>query len=58
MVSLHFKYKLLVLTHLGYHYVMPSYLAELIQTQQERSLRNVHVYRLELTPLSFHHCDH
>ena len=33
--------------------------AELIQTHiQERNLRNVHVHRLDATPLSFSHREH
>ena len=47
-VSSRIKYKLLVLTHLAYHHHTPSYLAGLIQPHiQERSLRNVHLHRLE-----------
>ena len=58
-VSSRIKYKLLVLTHLAYHHHTPSYLAGLIQPHiQERSLRSVHLHRLEAAPLSFSQRDH
>ena len=60
-VSSYIKYKLLVdlLTHLAYHHHIPSYLAELIQPHiQERYSRNVHLHRLEASPLSCSHREH
>ena len=60
-VSSRIKYKLLVLTHLAYHHhISPtSYLAGLIQPHiQERSLRNIHLHRLEAALFSFSHRDH